>query len=392
MEYTDKSTRARRKRNKVKSRCVMIIIMSFTLLLGGFICYVFSQKGEVAAMKKVPFDTYDNKTEKVPVIVVDAGHGGDDPGAMWGDICEKDINLQIAQKTEQILRKSGYQVKMTRWDDTKVSLAERVDIAEKEKADVFVSIHQNSMEDDEISDGIETYCNETKNKESFPLALSIQNNITEITKAKNRKVDKESDLHVVSKNKMASCLVETGFLSSTSERKLLLDEKYQKKLAQGIAQGIMQYLGNANIEAQDVSEQSKQPNSKETINNEPSPKEKVVYITIDDGPTLRTPELLEILERYDAKVTFFVTAQFLQGEELKQMLQRIHEKGHAIGVHTYSHDYKSIYSSVKNYMADYKKMNDIILDSIGESSGIFRFPVEVIQDTMKRFVKSYFQR
>lgn len=108
--------------------------------------------------------------------------------------------------------------------------------------------------------------------------------------------------------------------------------------------------------------------------NDDTTGDKVVYLTFDDGPCKNTPQLLNLLDQYNIKVTFFVTAQYLKDDELLQSLQEIHEHGHAIAVHTYSHDYNKIYSSVENYLTDYYKMDSIILQATGERSHIFRFP------------------
>lgn len=102
--------------------------------------------------------------------------------------------------------------------------------------------------------------------------------------------------------------------------------------------------------------------------------DKVVYITFDDGPWEGTPQLLDLLDEYDVKATFFVTAQYLKDDDLINSLKDIHERGHEVAVHTYSHDYHQIYSSVEDYIEDYHKMDDIIFKATGERSHIFRLP------------------
>jgi len=97
----------------------------------------------------------------------------------------------------------------------------------------------------------------------------------------------------------------------------------------------------------------------------------VVYLTFDDGPSQYTRELLDILDEYNIKATFFVTSQY---PEYTPLIKEINNRGHKIGVHTFSHDYKNIYSSVENYITDYNAMNDLILAYTGDYSDIFRFP------------------
>ena len=98
---------------------------------------------------------------------------------------------------------------------------------------------------------------------------------------------------------------------------------------------------------------------------------KVMYLTFDDGPSKNTQAILDILDKYQVKATFFVTAE---SEDYLDLIKVEKEKGHAIGVHTYSHDYASIYKSVDAYFEDLNKMNEIIKEQPGEYSTIMRFP------------------
>jgi peptidoglycan/xylan/chitin deacetylase (PgdA/CDA1 family) len=105
------------------------------------------------------------------------------------------------------------------------------------------------------------------------------------------------------------------------------------------------------------------------------PGDKVVYLTFDDGPWSGTPQLLDLLDQYGVKATFFVTAQFFDEEEdLVNAIKQIHDRGHEVAVHTYLHEYRDIYASVDAYLEDYKKMDDIIVKAIGTRSHAFRFP------------------
>lgn len=173
-------------------------------------------------------------------IVLDAGHGGKDAGANHGDLYEKDINLAVAKKTKALLSEAGYKVKMTREDDTYAALSDRVTFANRRNAKVFVSIHCNSSEDGS-GNGIETFYAESKNWNSEKLAESIQTNIVNATGAKDREV-KTADYAVILGTDMSAALVEVGFLTDKNERTLLQNEDYQQKLAEGISEGILDYL------------------------------------------------------------------------------------------------------------------------------------------------------
>jgi len=106
----------------------------------------------------------------------------------------------------------------------------------------------------------------------------------------------------------------------------------------------------------------------------PSPDEKIVYLTFDDGPWTGTPRLLDILDQYDVKACFFVTAQYMENDALIDMLKQIHDRGHNLAVHSLTHNYKQIYASVDAFMADFDAMDDLIYKASGEHTKLLRFP------------------
>jgi len=101
------------------------------------------------------------------------------------------------------------------------------------------------------------------------------------------------------------------------------------------------------------------------------PEGKIIYLTFDDGPCAYTEELLDILKKYDVKVTFFVTNQFPNSIDI---IRREAEEGHTVAVHTYSHEYGLIYKSKEAYLEDLNQMNDIIEEKTGKRATILRFP------------------
>lgn len=98
---------------------------------------------------------------------------------------------------------------------------------------------------------------------------------------------------------------------------------------------------------------------------------KIMYLTFDDGPSQNTQEVLDILKKYNAKATFFVTGE---KKEFENLIKEEYQQGHAIGIHTYSHDYGKIYASPEAYFKDINKMNEIIEKQIGHKVKILRFP------------------
>ncbi len=178
-------------------------------------------------------------------IVIDAGHGGvEEPGCIFNSIYERDICLAISKKLQTKLEKEYKKVIMTRESDINVYLSERCRIANKEKADIFVSIHQNALDNDNITSGIETWYNPEKDTESKILAQTIQENIIKTTNANNLGIKDSKKLIVIRDTKMPSCLVETGFLSSDLERSNLINSSYQDKIVEGIYNGIKEYFEN----------------------------------------------------------------------------------------------------------------------------------------------------
>lgn len=99
---------------------------------------------------------------------------------------------------------------------------------------------------------------------------------------------------------------------------------------------------------------------------------KKVYLTFDDGPSIYTDQILDILGKYNVKATFFVIGK--TDEESKRLYQRIVNEGHTLGLHSFSHDYKKVYQSVEDFEKDFTKLRDLLYDTTGYFPTIFRFP------------------
>lgn len=99
---------------------------------------------------------------------------------------------------------------------------------------------------------------------------------------------------------------------------------------------------------------------------------KEVYLTFDDGPSSNTDSILDILDEYHVKATFFVIGK--TDEQSKKLYKRIVEEGHSIGMHSYSHDYNQIYQSLKAFESDFKRIRKLIFDTTGVMPDIYRFP------------------
>lgn len=174
------------------------------------------------------------------LVVLDAGHGDGDPGAISKITGrkEKDFNLSMVLKIAKALENiPNLQVKLTRQDDTFVELNERADFANRLNADVFVSVHANSFNKATVS-GTETYYSRD---ESRALADILHSRILPATGFNDRGVRK-NDLRVTLRTVMPAVLCEIGYLSSPEEEAALFTEKLQLQTAEAIAAGIREYL------------------------------------------------------------------------------------------------------------------------------------------------------
>lgn len=195
--------------------------------------------------------------KKKQTIVVDSGHGGMDGGkiSVLGDY-EKDINLSVAKKLQEILKKAGYQVVMTREDDNGLysetsgnkkseDMRARCAIINADSVTLAVSIHQNSYHEESVK-GAQVFYYESS-EEGRKLAEMIQSAlVAELDKSNARKAKGNDSYYLLRKTSTPTVIVECGFLSNYDEAKKLSSENYQKKAAKAIFHGIEDYLENEN--------------------------------------------------------------------------------------------------------------------------------------------------
>lgn len=180
------------------------------------------------------------KSSSVKRIVIDAGHGGKDPGAVANGLEEKEIIFDVSLRVQKLLEEAGYQVLMTRTDDTFIELTDRVEFANKHNADVFVSIHANAATNNSAN-GTETFWNTTHSGvESKKLAESIQGKLIEKLGTTNRGV-KEGNFQVIRNTKMPSVLVELAFLTNKKDAEMMAKDEFRQKSAEAIFEGIKDF-------------------------------------------------------------------------------------------------------------------------------------------------------
>lgn len=122
----------------------------------------------------------------------------------------------------------------------------------------------------------------------------------------------------------------------------------------------------------------------QAVSNPKDPGNKVIYLTFDDGPGKYTKQLLDILDKYNVKATFFVTNQY---PSYQNMIGEAHRRGHTIALHTYTHDYSNIYKSESAYYADLEKIHNLCVKQTGVNPTIVRFPGGTANSVSKRYCK-----
>lgn len=174
-------------------------------------------------------------------IVIDPGHGGSDPGAVWDGAEEKSINLAVALKVRDLLEQEmDLRVLMTREEDRAVDLYDRAGFANEEKATLFVSIHSNALENDHDYEGILTFYHK-RDRSGMHLAEEVQAAVAAETGGIDRGVRAE-DYVVLRETDAPACLLEMGFMTTPAELERLLDPDYQDCIAAGVVEGILTYL------------------------------------------------------------------------------------------------------------------------------------------------------
>ena len=179
-----------------------------------------------------------------PLIYLDPGHGGQDFGAVIKapHFEEKRLCLTTAHYTKRYLEQMGYRVSLTRSRDFSVPLDKRVNVANKARAGIFVSIHYNSCSNN-MANGVEVYYfgDDKRSMYSKKLAASILQKTTIRTEARSRGI-KKGKFYVIKQTAMPSVLIEAGFLTNPYEREKIKQRAYLDKIAKGIAEGIDKFV------------------------------------------------------------------------------------------------------------------------------------------------------
>lgn len=229
----------------MKAKYPVVCIAAGFVLLGSLYVSRVMQEG-------VLFTAGRSVTEG-PVVVIDAGHGGDDPGKVGvNQALEKDINLSIAKKVQSLLLQNGVAAVLTREED--MDLAEsgaknrkaqdmkaRVALLREKQPLLGVSIHQNSYPSEECKGAQVFYYRSSE--EGKQLAGILQRQLAaELADGNKRQEKANGDYYLLKNSPCTFAIVECGFLSNSQEAELLITEEYQEKVAFAIHLGILEYI------------------------------------------------------------------------------------------------------------------------------------------------------
>ena len=219
---------------------------------------IVNQKDITTCLNPVLFPPKVAKGKKIRLIAVDAGHGGKDPGYQIGENQEKKYTLALAKEVEEQLARVGLKSYMTRRSDKFVDLVDRAVLADRAKADLFVSVHYNCAYDPNAK-GVETftatpfgaestageealrsYAGNRFDAQSMLLAYEVQRSVTRSIEVADRGV-RRAGFVVLRRVSMPGILVEGGFMSNASDAKKVFSEEERRELARAIVDGILAY-------------------------------------------------------------------------------------------------------------------------------------------------------
>lgn len=186
------------------------------------------------------------------VVVIDPGHGGEDPGKVGiNDVLEKDLNLQISQKVQALLKEVDIEVVMTRENDKvpdakREDLDQRVNLINDTKPTLALCIHQNSYPDAAIK-GAQVFYH-TITPEAEDVASIIQEELRVVDPSNTRQIKENDTYYMLKKTQVPTVIVECGFLTNPEEAEKLTQEDYQDQIAHAICNGIAKWLNGSEEE------------------------------------------------------------------------------------------------------------------------------------------------
>jgi len=240
---------------KAKFRLALVIAAGLLILALLVAALVFAVKGVMILADKIwdadeggadlPTVSRPVDTEPYATVILDPGHGGSDGGAVAEidgvEVIEKDIDVDVSRKVKALLEEANVEVIFTRDEDVDMDLKERTAFANGTDADLFVSLHCNTSEEDQTACGLECYY-EKEGDKGRDLAQNIMNAAEATGEIQTREL-KTDMMYVVRFTDMPATLVEMGFMSNADELEKLCTGSHQQILAEAITEGILKTLG-----------------------------------------------------------------------------------------------------------------------------------------------------
>lgn len=234
---------------QLRALVTFLVIINIVLLLSVLVLGIFLARANMGKSKQQTVKL--KKANDTYTVCVDAGHGGSDVGAVGLDgSYEKDDNLRLALKVKEALEKSGVNVIMTRSDDSDTQLDSRSVIANKAKADLFVSLHRNSTVKANTTKGIEIWIHSSGSERSYAAADDILSSLEKVGISDNRGVrigtqgDSDDDYAVIRDTDMTSMIIEMGFMTSQDDLDYFNEnlDNYAKAISNGAVEWLNEYV------------------------------------------------------------------------------------------------------------------------------------------------------
>lgn len=236
----------------MKKLSIFYYILSFILLLIFVFLIISAYSGLSAAVNNTAVHT------NLPTIVIDAGHGGEDGGAVANGLVEKDVNLSIAKKLADVFTCNGFQVKMIREDDQSIEsggatmrerkvsdMKNRLEQFNADTNNIVISIHQNKFTQSQYK-GTQIFYSDN-NALSASLAECIKTNVVNLLQNDNTRECKKAteDIYLLCHAEVPAVIVECGFLSNAEEAAQLKDDAYQSQMAFSIYCGFLEFINTS---------------------------------------------------------------------------------------------------------------------------------------------------
>lgn len=231
--------------------CLLLILLSVPFCTASTRGYITGMEGD-KYLSMNPESSAENKVhtqEKSSevIVVLDPGHGGEDLGTYYGDLYEKNINLDISKRMGDILEKSGIKVVLTRESDVFVGLRERSDMANNIGATLFISVHNNRMPGNSGYKGTETLYTVPEKRDDGKmdgerLAALVQRELVKNLGTENNGIIYRPDLSVLHRTQMPAVIAEVGYVSNYSDRQKLLSSNFRQKAAEALSFAVQKAL------------------------------------------------------------------------------------------------------------------------------------------------------